>query len=525
MKTKALLLAISALFVVSVAISIHVNANEPRPLKNMLIINEDNSRYLGSVSPDNLTVEELQKFVDSYAATKVTHLFLCPNAMRANFNSSVWTPIWAPWKGVQPTGRWAANAKLLSEKGIDPYTVWLNRCRERGLGAWLSMRMNDLHNVDDFDNLQHSDFWRAHPQFWRVPNASGQWGNWALNFAHPEVREYTFSFIKELFERYDFDGLELDWMRFPYHLTPGKEEQEAYILTDFMKRVRQLCCQWEIKRGHKIYLGARVPTHPDAARGLGMDGITWAKEGLIDLLVPSPFFSSSDYDIPVELWKERLGKSNEHVALAVGYENGITTGHSPRVATTSELSLLYGFASAIRARGCDNFYLFNWMHYPANTSYTQNYQQLLQYGLSNDVIHRSKQSIPITYHDTCPKNMSRDMQLPQRVTSKPAKLSFHVGTKADNAKVSVLIGFESCPTDTQAVAFDVSLNGKSANGVREIAPNPKRYSDSSKWILEYSFDTAALRDGTENIVEIKQAPSNAANTKISAVWSELIICP
>lgn len=499
--------------------------NQPRPLKNMFIINEDNSRFLGSVSPDKLTVEELQKFVDSYATTKVTHMFFCPNAMRANFNTKVWTPVWAPWKGATPKGRWATNAEQLSDKGIDPYAVWLKRCREKGLGAWLSMRMNDLHNVDDFDNFQHSDFWRAHPEFWRVPNSSQNGASRALNFANPEVRDYTFAFISELFERYDFDGLELDWMRFPYHLTPDKQEQEAPLLTAFMKRVRQLSRQWEIKRGHTIYLGVRVPTHPDAAQGLGMDAVRWAKEGLVDLLVPSPFFSSSDYNIPVELWLERLGQAGGNVALAVAFEDGIMTGRYPRISTKTELSFLYGFISSARSRGCDNFYLFNWMYDFANVTYMEHYKKLLAQGISDEIIRHEKQTYPIAYRDTCPPEMSHDIQLPQIISRQPAQLVFRVGNFENNAKVQVLIGFDNRPSDHTSVWPLVTLNGQTATDVCEIEPNPARFSPYSKWVCKYSFNPGAIRRGAENHVEIMQNTGNVRNVKLSAVWAELTICP
>ncbi len=57
-------------------------------------------------------------------------------------------------------------------------------------------------------------------------------------YAHAAVREHQMSFVRELLERYDPDGLELDWMRFGYHLTPGREQEEGTILTEFVREVR-----------------------------------------------------------------------------------------------------------------------------------------------------------------------------------------------------------------------------------------------------------------------------------------------
>ena len=216
-----------------------VRNQRDQPLRNMLVINEDNSHFFGSRKPEAMTLAGLNAFVDQYAGSAVTHLFLCPNAMRASFRSGSRDAIWDPVGGKEPTGTWPQNAKRLFQAGLDPYEVWIGRCRQKGISPWLSMRMNDVHCVDEPDNFMHSSFWRDHPEFWRAPNGSASpWVNRAMNYAHAEVREHQLRFVAELFERYDPDGLELDWMRFGYHLTPGREREEGEILTEVMRVAR-----------------------------------------------------------------------------------------------------------------------------------------------------------------------------------------------------------------------------------------------------------------------------------------------
>ena len=145
------------------------------------IINEDDSHFFMIREPEAMTVEGLNAFVDQYAGTKVSHLFLCPNAMKASFRSEVWDAIWdmAPNQRVKEddaaaiANRWMSNAKLLHERGLDPYAVWITRCREKGISPWLSMRMNDVHNVDDVDSYIHSRFWMEHPEYGVSPAAQG----------------------------------------------------------------------------------------------------------------------------------------------------------------------------------------------------------------------------------------------------------------------------------------------------------------------------------------------------------------
>jgi len=162
------------------------------------VINEDDSHFFMTREPEAMTLEGLHAFVDQYAGTKVSHLFLCPNAMKASYRSEVWDAIWdlAPNQQVKEdeasatARRWMSNAKLLYERGLDPYAVWIDRCREKDISPWLSMRMNDVHNVDDPDSYIHSRFWMEHPEYWRIPGGTG-WTDRAFNYAIPEVRCWT----------------------------------------------------------------------------------------------------------------------------------------------------------------------------------------------------------------------------------------------------------------------------------------------------------------------------------------------
>ena len=347
-------------------------------LHGMLILNEDDSHFFSSRRSEDMTRAGLEAFIDQYADSAITHLFLCPNAMRASFRSRTRDAIWDPVNGSEPQDLWPQNAKRLDAAQLDPYEIWIGRCRQRGISPWLSMRMNDVHSVDDPNHFLHSTFWRNHPECWRVPHGSASpWVNRALNYAHADVREHQMAFVRELLERYDPDGLELDWMRFGYHLTPGREREEARVLTEFVREVRALTHDWSEKRGHAILLGVRVPAHPDAAAGLGMDAVLWTREGLVDLVVPCPFWASSDFDIPVELWLERLGEATSRVTVAPGIEYN-SRPWSGGAAVANDLASLRGFAASAYFRGAHSLYLFNWMDSETRPVGADEYAQLLR---------------------------------------------------------------------------------------------------------------------------------------------------
>ena len=301
------------------------------------------------------------------------------------------------------------------------------------------MRMNDVHSVDEPDNFMHSSFWRQHPDCWRVPNGSASpWVNRAMNYARAEVREHQMAFVRELLERYDPDGLELDWMRFGYHLTPGHEREECGILNQFVQETASLVQDWSRKRGHTIHLAVRVPAHPDAAQGLGMDAITWVQQGWVDLVIPCPFWTSSDFDIPIELWRERLGSAVEQVTIAPGIEYQ-SRPWSGAAAVANDLPALRGFAASAYYRGADSIYLFNWMDSETRPVTENDYTRLLREGLSPHTLGNLPRRHPVCYRDTVPAGFPDGSQLPADARAGKT-LHIPIGARPETGKVAAIVG-------------------------------------------------------------------------------------
>jgi hypothetical protein len=437
--------------------------------KPPLILNEDDSHFFGSRSAEEMTTKGLHAFIDQYANTSVTHLFLCPNAMKASYRSQVRDAIWELKDGQKPpqeefAKKWVENARLLAERGLDPYAIWIARCRQQKISPWLSMRMNDVHNVDDVDNYIHSSFWRKHPEFWRVPGGRS-WTDRALDYGIPEVREHAMAFVRELLERYDPDGLELDWMRFGYHCRPGAEAEGVNQLTDFMREARRLTQLWSAKRGHPIQLGARVPTLPDAARGLGMDGVAWTHEGLVDMLVPTPFWATTDFDIPIELWRERIGATGKNVTLAAGAEILLRAYPSAKP-IEQDITSTRGFAAACLHRGADSIYLFNYLDPAPLTGGKEAYRILLQEGLKLSTIARKPRRNVVTYRDTVAPGMSSDVRLPLD-GFKGGTIRIYSGPAPKKADAMVVAGLSPSAGIAQS-QFEITINGQQCTPVADL---------------------------------------------------------
>lgn len=367
------------------------------------IFNEDDSHFF--LESSHASVVDLEGYVDKIAeGGAITHFFMCPNAQRANFYSAVLQSAWAVedipgWKST----KWSMTLKTLHDKGIDPYAVWIRRSRQRKISPWLSVRMNDVHSAYDMTYGGHSRFWRDHPQFWRKPCVErGGWCDRALDYAHAEVRAYMLAFIGELLERYDVDGMECDWMRFPEHLTPGRERELSPCLTAFMHKVRQLADAAAVRWGHAVRVGVRVDSDPDAALARGTDAFAWARDGSVDLVVPCNFFESVDFQLPYADWRARMDGVNPIVRIVPGLDSGVVLpGEKRRFLTIDEYC---GWANRQYSQGARGIYLFNLFTHPLSSGVMQ---FVLKNGLGPEIVEAHAQSVPEGAMRECSRVLKR----------------------------------------------------------------------------------------------------------------------
>ncbi len=491
-----------------------------------IALNEDNSHFFATRAGQRLDVETVASWVDQYAGTQVRELLLCPNAMRTSYASAVWNPIWHGYdpRGAEdqplfaslppadrPTARgWVHTAWQLAHDGIDPYAVWIDRARQHGLSPWLSMRMNDLHGVDDEACFMHSDFWRQHSEYRRVPYRFTGWPDRALDYGRAAVREHHLKLIREMAEVYDFDGLELDWMRFGYHFRPGHEAEGAVLLTAFTAEVRRLLDDWENIRGHRIYLGARVPSRPQAAARLGMDAVTWARKELIDWLVVTPFWASIETDMPIELWKTLLDGTG--VTLCAGLE--VLTRPHPGYPNPSmnALATARGAAAAMLDRGADRVYLFNYMDgETAMANVERDYGTLLREVGSLETLDGKPRRHLLTFTDTWAVGEPEAHALPATLSAGGWR-AFRLPTGPAGAPASVVLGLQDVGEITAATL------GVRVNGVPCPFAGPAELDDPrpSFPAAAYTIPADTLRRG-DTVIEVE------AYTALTVGWVEISI--
>ena len=182
--------------------------------------------------------------------------------------------------------------KKLHDAGVDFFKVALEQAHRDGLTYLAGFRMNDRHGV-----AQQGKVYRENPQ-WHLEGFPG-----GFDFSKQPVRDAHLTFLKQLLDGYDVDGVEYDYMRWVYVFPRGTEKKNAPLLTDFMRSSRRLLDEAGRRRGRKLLLAARVPDRLQEAIDVGFDVPAWIEQGLIDYVVPS-HFGCMDFDVKVEKYRE-----------------------------------------------------------------------------------------------------------------------------------------------------------------------------------------------------------------------------
>ncbi|NJD04344.1 MAG: hypothetical protein FIA99_17505 [Ruminiclostridium sp.] len=491
-----------------------------------ICLNEDNTHFFKTRAGKNAGKNELDLWLDQYENTQVEELIFNVNCMRTGYASKVWNTF---WDGYDPEGpddqplfkhmtheeqkcirRIVHTAWQLNNDGYDVYRYWINRCREKGISPWISVRMNDVHYADNEGHCFHNDFWRKNPDLRRVNYKSTCWSDRALDYSREEVREHHFKLIEEIAERYDFNGLELDWMRFGFYFKPGHEGAGSAILTEFISRVRKLLDAYEIKRNHRIMLGARIPTRPQTALGLGMDAVEWARRGIIDRLVITPFFATIETDMPIEIWKQLLHGTG--VKLAAGHEINISPYPDSKLVQYNSLESVRGAAVSLLDRGADLIYLFNYFDYFENEDDDiYNYSEILhEIGCMDLMINKPRRHI-LTFQDMWAPGEPKAFKLPLKCCPYEYNdIRIHIGPKPDNAEVAIILGTsEELAEDDLKVLVNGQLCEKNG-GIDIQKPIPEGHAASFK----VSCDT--IQRGY-NLIEI------VAGRELTVVWAEIHI--
>lgn len=184
----------------------------------------------------------------------------------------------------------------LKEKGTDPLAVVVDYAHKNRMEVFWSYRMNNPECSYVSWGLSRRK--REHPEYlmgdksqWdpaQQTNPRTWWSLW--DFERAEVRDYIVRIFEDVCQRYDIDGIELDFIRHPLFFRPNldglpAEPGHVAMMTDMVRRIREVVDRESMKRGRPILVSVRAPLSVKSCMDIGLDIKAYLDEDLMDIMV------------------------------------------------------------------------------------------------------------------------------------------------------------------------------------------------------------------------------------------------
>lgn len=118
----------------------------------------------------------------------------------------------------------------LHKQNIDYLPELIDLYHKAGISFCASFRMNDAHHKSRPSGSLSSKFWIEHQdlRLWEVSDGISYY-NATMDFSFPKLRKLRLDSIVEVCDKYDVDGIELDFCRNPYTFPLRSMEEKRYI--------------------------------------------------------------------------------------------------------------------------------------------------------------------------------------------------------------------------------------------------------------------------------------------------------
>ena len=273
----------------------------PRGKRRIIYISDPSSiarRYL----PDPTGEDDLRNWVNDVADAGVDTLI-------QEAYTQGWTTYWRSERFEYDARPQHRRFLPLLDQGLQPLEILLDQSRKRGMEFLAGIRVNDNHgHVSVQQGVgAGSSIMSEHPEWLITERHPGDYHKMSdpLDFSFDGVRDFVYSAIEELVNRFDVDGIELcyrDNQYFPHDKGPECQP----LMTELVQRIRKLLKRVGRNRNKRLILGARVYQTLEECRDQGLDVTTWITSRLIDYVSPSDTMYA-DINAPYETFAE-LGR-------------------------------------------------------------------------------------------------------------------------------------------------------------------------------------------------------------------------
>ena len=240
------------------------------------------------------------------------------------------------------------------DQGIDLVGRLVEETKKRKLEVFWHHRVSEVDSNSDGTGAAPKSMAdplkRAHPD-WVLKT---WWPQGLWNFALPEVRQLTIDSLREVVQRYDFDGVQIDFARHVPCLPPGRQWELRHHVTELMRMARLMLLEAARKRGRPILLAAKVPRNLEGCRIDGFAVESWARQDLVDILT----LGSRSMDVDLAAFRRLT--ADRKIQLQPCFDDHHTTDgyrYPP-------LELFRGVFGNWWQQGADAVVTFNWSNAP-----------------------------------------------------------------------------------------------------------------------------------------------------------------
>lgn len=496
-----------------------------------IMLNEDNTQFYQYID-ENVTVKQIRDYLYQYKNLQVTDFIMnvngslglsaYPSKNLMSFLDKYYQTV-ENGKSVNYKANIAAKgAYLVYEKlGSDLFGEWIDVMNEIGINPWVSFRMNDCHGFMDQTGIGLTDFWHQRKDLYRVQHRSA-WATYdrTFDYLQKDTRDVMLSHIDETLERYDVYGIELDWSRFALFAPIGFEDAGREVLNQFMRDLDAIIKKYEEARQKDIRVLVRIPRDPKTTFEAGFDYLTWADEGLIDIVCPTSQWDTTDNDMPLALWTSLLNPLN--VEVIAGMEDGAAPTVPATYAANRKLNhpdAVTGAAAAYYDQGSAGVYLYNFVYKfqyfnRISTDARAMYKKMLSTVGSIETMAGLERRHIVTYEfqgDIFWRKPYRPLPVTCK-SSTPGRVRVAIGKIPDGATAIVKLGI---PGSVAAGNIKVQVNGVDCTFTRTEECSPQ-YTTSTL----YCFEIPAAAFGSTMYVDVW-----AVGTSFSVDYTEVTIKP
>lgn len=213
----------------------------------------------------------------------------------------------------------------LQEAGVNWLAECARACRVQGVAPWLSYRMNATHFSGAPASPVNCRLFRdpRNRLSGRVPGPRARRDHaWlGLNYGRRAVRDHMFAMIREGVEAYDYEGLELDWLRHPLCVDAPASARDTGAMTAWIADLRTLTSA----RRRSYPFGLRVPGNLAYLGRIGLDLPAMARRGLLDFVSFSNYWQTP-WTMPLDELRRALGPDIRIYGGIEGAPNWLATG-------------------------------------------------------------------------------------------------------------------------------------------------------------------------------------------------------